>query len=110
MSGKEGTQSSTFCMLPSMHIYGSAGGTQPCCEAQEILKQPVNAMEETWNNSNYRELRRALLNGEKPLLQRLLAQRAKRNSEQQAPVAKRQLEYLKTHGMMTIVKAQSPHG
>ena len=26
MSGKVGTQSSTFCMLPFMHIYGSAGG------------------------------------------------------------------------------------
>ena len=68
MSGKVGTQSSTFCMLPFMHIYGSAGGDLvPCCEAQEIpLNNPGESAEETWNNQNYRELRRALLNGEKP--------------------------------------------
>ena len=68
MSGKVGIQSSTFCMLPFMHIYGSAGGNLvPCCEAQEIpLNNPGESAEETWNNQNYRELRRALLNGEKP--------------------------------------------
>ena len=55
-------------MLPFMHIYGSAGGDLvPCCEAQEI---PLNEQGETatqsWNNANYRELRRALANGERP--------------------------------------------
>lgn len=61
-------KSKTFCMLPFMHIYGSAGGDLvPCCEAQEI---PLNEQGETatqsWNNANYRELRRALANGERP--------------------------------------------
>lgn len=55
-------------MLPFMHIYGSAGGDLvPCCEAQEI---PLNEQGETatqsWNNANYKELRRALANGERP--------------------------------------------
>ena len=61
-------KSKTFCMLPFMHIYGSAGGDLvPCCEAQEI---PLNEQGETatqsWNNENYKELRRALANGERP--------------------------------------------
>lgn len=61
-------KSKTFCMLPFMHIYGSAGGDLvPCCEAQEI---PLNEQGETatqsWNNANYKELRRALANGERP--------------------------------------------
>jgi sulfatase maturation enzyme AslB (radical SAM superfamily) len=60
--------SSTFCMLPFMHIYGSAGGDMvPCCEAQEIpLNNPGESAQQSWNNSNYRELRRALANGERP--------------------------------------------
>ena len=61
-------KSKTFCMLPFMHVYGSAGGDLvPCCEAQEI---PLNEKGETaiqsWNNANYKELRRALANGERP--------------------------------------------
>lgn len=69
MSGKVDLKSSpTFCMLPFMHIYGSAGGNLvPCCEAQEIpLNNPGEDAEQAWNNENYRELRRALANGERP--------------------------------------------
>ena len=41
MSGKEGTQSSTFCMLPyAMHIYGSAGGTQPVVKHRRYQTTP----------------------------------------------------------------------
>lgn len=60
--------SKTFCMLPFMHIYGSAGGDMvPCCEAQEVpLNNPGESAQRSWNNSNYRELRRALANGERP--------------------------------------------
>ena len=60
--------SKTFCMLPFMHIYGSAGGDMvPCCEAQEIpLNNPGETALESWNNENYRELRRALAEGERP--------------------------------------------
>lgn len=51
-----------------MHIYGSAGGDLvPCCEAQEIpLNNPGETAEQTWNNENYKELRRALSNDERP--------------------------------------------
>jgi MoaA/NifB/PqqE/SkfB family radical SAM enzyme len=60
--------SKTFCMLPYMHIYGSAGGNMvPCCEAQETpLNNPSESAIESWNNDNYRELRRALANDERP--------------------------------------------
>jgi sulfatase maturation enzyme AslB (radical SAM superfamily) len=61
-------QSKTFCMLPFMHIYGSAGGDiVPCCEAQEQpLNNPNESVETTWNNQNYRDLRKALVNGDRP--------------------------------------------
>ena len=61
-------KSDTFCMLPFMHIYGSArGDLVPCCEAQEVqLNNPGESAQDTWNNDNYRELRRALANGERP--------------------------------------------
>ena len=42
--------------------------TANCCEAQEIpLNNPCESAEDTWNNHNYRELRRALLHLEKPV-------------------------------------------
>ena len=55
-------------MLPFIHIYGSAGGDLvPCCEAQETpLNNPGESAESAWNNDNYRELRRALSNDERP--------------------------------------------
>ena len=55
-------------MLPFMHIYGTAGGDMvPCCEAQEIpLNNPGETAIESWNNDNYKELRRALANDERP--------------------------------------------
>jgi len=61
-------KSSTFCMLPFMHIYGSAGGDMvPCCEAQEVpLNNPGESALDSWNNENYRELRRALAKDERP--------------------------------------------
>lgn len=65
---KQLQSSSTFCMLPFMHIYGTANGNLvPCCEAQETyLNNPGESAESAWNNDNYRELRRALANGERP--------------------------------------------
>ena len=55
-------------MLPFMHVYGSAGGDLvPCCEAQEIpLNEKGESAIQSWNNKNYKELRRALANGERP--------------------------------------------
>ena len=68
LDNKKLRQSSSFCMLPFMHIYGSAGGDLvPCCEAQEVpLNNPGESAEQSWNNDNYRELRRALSNNERP--------------------------------------------
>jgi len=69
MINKEDLKNSkSFCMLPYMHIYGSAGGDMvPCCEAQEIpLNNPGESAIESWNNDNYKELRRALANDERP--------------------------------------------
>ena len=62
------SKSDTFCIIPFLHIYGTAGGDLvPCCEAQEIpLNKPGESAETTWNNENYRELRRALTEGERP--------------------------------------------
>ncbi len=61
-------QSKTMCILPFMHVYGDAtGDLVPCCEAQETkLNNPGESAEETWNNNNYKELRRALANSERP--------------------------------------------
>ena len=61
-------KSKTFCMLPFMHIYGTAGGNiVPCCEAQEVpLNKPGETALESWNNENYKELRRALAEDERP--------------------------------------------
>jgi sulfatase maturation enzyme AslB (radical SAM superfamily) len=55
-------------MLPFMHIYGTAGGSiVPCCEAQEVpLNKPGETALESWNNENYKELRRALAEDERP--------------------------------------------
>lgn len=49
-------------------MYGTAGGDcVPCCEAQETpLNAPGESAESTWNNANYRELRRALSHDERP--------------------------------------------
>ena len=60
--------SESFCMLPFMHTYGSAGGNLvPCCEAQEKpLNMPGQSAENTWNNENYRELRKQLSTNIKP--------------------------------------------
>ena len=60
--------SNTFCIIPFIHIYGTAAGDiVPCCEAQETpLNEPGESAEACWNNTNYRELRRALSNNERP--------------------------------------------
>jgi MoaA/NifB/PqqE/SkfB family radical SAM enzyme len=62
--------SPTICPIPFMSIYGTAkGGIVACCESQEtLLSKEGESFSETWNNENYKELRRALMNGEKPEL------------------------------------------
>lgn len=60
--------SKTFCPLPFLGFYGSAKGEiVPCCEAQEtVMSNFGESFLETWNNSHYKKLRKAFLNGERP--------------------------------------------
>jgi len=61
-------KTTSFCMIPFMHTYGTAGGDiVPCCEAQDTnFNEPGAAIEDTWNNDKYKELRRALTSNEIP--------------------------------------------
>lgn len=55
----------TFCILPWIHIYANADGTvHPCCIGD--YRMPMgnvqrNTLEEIWNNSNYKSMRKAML-------------------------------------------------
>lgn len=60
--------SPTICPLPFMHSYITANGRSvACCEAQETkLNHSKETFFDGWNNSNYRELRKQLIQGERP--------------------------------------------
>ena len=71
--------SDTFCILPWVHLATNASGNiRPCCNSKpgkNFIKNPETglpykfgkfSLEEIWNSPDYVELRRALLNGERP--------------------------------------------
>jgi uncharacterized Fe-S cluster-containing radical SAM superfamily protein len=60
--------SKTICPLPFMHTYITANGSAvACCESQEsILSPSTNNFQAMWNSQDYKNLRQALLQGEKP--------------------------------------------
>lgn len=60
--------SPTICPLPFMHTYITANGSAvACCESQEFIMSPTNtSFAQMWNSESYKNLRRALLDGEKP--------------------------------------------
>lgn len=71
--------SDTFCILPWVHIATNASGTlRPCCNSKHGMNNFIDPddgkpyrfgtkpIEEYWNSEDYKNLRRALLNGEKP--------------------------------------------
>lgn len=71
--------SSTFCILPWVHLATNASGNlRPCCNSKpgkNFIKDPKTGkpyklgkanFQEIWNSPDYKELRRALLNNEKP--------------------------------------------
>lgn len=62
------TTSKTFCILPWIHLYANADGSVlPCCIADHhrpIGNLQQNSLEEIWNNSQYKTLRKKMLNGE----------------------------------------------
>ena len=63
-------ESSTFCILPWIHFYANPdGNVLPCCIGD--WRQPLgntrnNSIQEIWNSDEYKKLRLALLNNEKP--------------------------------------------
>lgn len=60
--------SSTICPLPFMSFYGTASGDiVACCESQDaVLSLQNEDLSGVWNNEVYKELRRALIDGERP--------------------------------------------
>jgi len=60
------TESKTFCMMPWIHMHGFADGrVYPCCFGdyhQPLGNLRENTMEEVWNNEQYKELRKNMLN------------------------------------------------
>ena len=65
MSGKEGTQSSTFCMLPFYaYLRQCWWKLSPVVKHRRYQTTLVNS-EETWNNSKLQRIKKSPLNGEK---------------------------------------------
>ena len=62
--------SKTFCILPWIHQHTWPNGNVfPCCVSKSSLplgNTSKNTLEEIWNSDDSKELRRQLLNGEKP--------------------------------------------
>jgi len=58
----------TFCILPWIHSYVHTNGqVRPCCISYMNLGQlsPETPLEDVWNNSQYKSLRKAMLRGDK---------------------------------------------
>ena len=62
-------QNSAFCMLPWIHMHAWPDGRAlPCCIAdsdQSFGNLKTDSIEDVWNSERYKELRVAMLNGEK---------------------------------------------
>jgi hypothetical protein len=62
-------QNAAFCILPWIHMHAWPNGKAlPCCIAdsdQSFGDLKTNTIEEVWNSDKYKELRKAMLNGEK---------------------------------------------
>ena len=62
---------STFCILPWTHIATNASGNfRPCCNVKNGFNFPANIskndIESVWHSDYYQELRRQMLEGERP--------------------------------------------
>ena len=61
-------QSNTFCIYPfTGMVTREDGALKPCCRAEPIGFIQKENLEEAWNNENMQELRRKVLNGERPV-------------------------------------------
>jgi len=60
-------QSSTFCLLPFMHMATKTDGDlKLCCRSWPIGNVKNASMKELWNSDVYKDIRRQMLNGERP--------------------------------------------
>ncbi len=64
---EQAKRSSTFCMYPFTHLATKTDGSlKLCCRSEPIANVNEVGALETWNNQDYKRIRRQLLNGEKP--------------------------------------------
>ena len=68
MNHKEkATESNTFCLLPFIHMATKTDGDiKLCCRSWPIDNINNVSMKELWNSDKYKEVRRMMLNGERP--------------------------------------------
>lgn len=68
MSNKDkALNSETFCLLPFTHMATKTDGDlKLCCRSWPVGNINNTTMKELWNSDKYKEVRRMLLNGEKP--------------------------------------------
>ena len=60
-------KSKTFCIYPFTHLATKTDGTfKLCCRSDKISSAENTSAIEIWNGSKYKEIRRQLLNDEKP--------------------------------------------
>ena len=60
--------SKTFCIYPfTGMVTREDGALKPCCRAEPIGWIQNESLEQAWNNENMQELRRKVLNGERPV-------------------------------------------
>jgi MoaA/NifB/PqqE/SkfB family radical SAM enzyme len=61
-------KSKTFCIYPfTGMVTREDGALKPCCRAEPIGWINNESLEKAWNNENMQELRRKVLNGERPV-------------------------------------------
>lgn len=59
--------SSTFCLLPFIHMATKTDGDMKlCCRSWPVGNINNTSMEELWNSEKYKEVRKKLLNSERP--------------------------------------------
>jgi radical SAM protein with 4Fe4S-binding SPASM domain len=59
--------SSTFCLLPFIHMATKTDGDMKlCCRSWPIGNVNETSIKELWNSSKYKDIRQKLLNSEQP--------------------------------------------
>ena len=68
MSNKDkALNSETFCLLPFIHMATKTDGDMKlCCRSWPVGNINETTMKELWNSDKYKEVRRMMLNGERP--------------------------------------------